>query len=117
MLRTMREMKHDAVRLDQSARDLVRRVVSDHCAHRAWSLHVCHVRTNHVHVVLSCDAHPADAMRQLKAWTTRRLRETQQKPPRATVWTEGGSRRWLWDIDSLKRAIRYVEDAQGGELR
>ncbi len=54
-------------------------------------------------------------MRQLKAWTTRRLREAGHVAAHAPVWTEGGSRRWLWNADSLRRAIEYVSIYQGDD--
>jgi hypothetical protein len=40
--------------------------------HRAWTLLAAHVRTNHVHVVITATAPPARVQGDLKAWSTRR---------------------------------------------
>ncbi|MBU0637938.1 MAG: transposase [Planctomycetes bacterium] len=95
----------------------MRKAISRHCDIREWTLHAANVRTNHVHVVVSCDVHPRQALDQFKAWCTRRLREAGHFAADQPVWTAGGSRRWLWDSDSLRRAIDYVSEYQGNDLR
>jgi len=113
LLHEVRVMADRPVRFCQSARRVVDATIKRHCEIRHWTLHAVNVRTNHVHVVLSCDIHPKEAMKQLKAWGTRRLREAGLLGAASPVWTEGGSRRWLWDTESLRRAIEYVSDYQG----
>jgi len=116
LLHEVRRMHHRPVRLTQTARRVVIDAITGHCGVRDWTLHAVNVRTNHVHVVLSCGVHPKEAMKQFKAWGTRRLREAGHVGADEPVWTEGGSRRWLWDADSLRRAIEYVSEYQGDEL-
>jgi REP element-mobilizing transposase RayT len=113
----VRTMSHRPVTLSVSARRVVTDTVKAHCEFRSWTLHAANARTNHVHAVMSCNVHPKAAMKQLKSWTTRRLRERGLMPPDTPVWTEGGSRRWLWSAEDLRRAIEYVDDYQGDDPR
>lgn len=94
--------------LSAAAREVVAAVVVKHCGIRRSSLRAENVRTNHVHVVVSVDVEPDAAMSQLKAWTTRGLREQGLYGPKQDVWTEGGSTRYLWTEESVGRACRYV---------
>ncbi len=109
-------MKHKAVLLSPQARTVVEKTIEAHCEHRKWTLHSRNVRSNHVHVIVSSDRTPARTMDELKAWCTRRLRESRLMTADAEVWTEGGSKRLLWDERSLREAIEYVADGQGPDL-
>lgn len=111
-VRCLFRMKHDPLELNTAARQIVDRVIFDHCRIRRWELHARNVRTNHVHLVVSCDVHPREAMNQFKAWSTRRLREAGLLGPTQPAWTEGGSRRWLWERDSVTAAVEYVNERQ-----
>ncbi len=60
---------------------------------------------------------------QFKAWSTRRLKELDEKryaengnrpQIRENWWAERGSRRYINDEESLEAAIRYVCDFQAG---
>ena len=103
--------------LDEAARRVARDTIIAHCRLRGWEIRALNVRTNHVHLVACCGETPAQsALDQLKAWCTRRLREAGLAGPRAAVWAEGGSKRHLWDSQSLNRAVAYVMDGQGGDL-
>jgi REP element-mobilizing transposase RayT len=103
-------MTENAITLDGDQRQLVERTIGDHCRIRGWQLHAVNARTTHVHAVVALDGTPEKALRELKAWTTRRLKEVY--PGRETWWTEKGSRRYLWTEDALESAIRYVLEMQ-----
>jgi REP element-mobilizing transposase RayT len=106
--------------LDREQRDLVEKTIADHCRHRNWILHRVSCRTQHVHVVVTApDRDPNDVMEQFKAWCTRRLKELDQqrttnpgKSTRGKWWTEGGSKRRLYDEASVEAAIKYVAEDQ-----
>lgn len=102
------------VRLTREARDIVESTIRDHCDHRRWELHALNVRSNHVHVVVRCpaDLAPETAMSQIKAWSTRRLRDAGLAGKQAKVWTEHGSTRWIKSDASLIAAIDYVNNHQ-----
>lgn len=107
-------MKWPAVTLDEPMRLTCRQTIEDHCRFRAWVLHAVHVRSNHIHVVISCGTTPPDrAVNQFKSWCTRRLREARSFAPDRPVWTEGGSTRYLWREFDVAEAVRYVQDGQG----
>jgi REP element-mobilizing transposase RayT len=103
-------MVQDVVTLNEAERELVAATIRDHCRVRGWPLHAVNVRTNHVHVVVGACAPPDKALREFKAWCTRRLREA--SPGRERWWTEGGSKRYLWKEESVAAAIAYVVEQQ-----
>jgi REP element-mobilizing transposase RayT len=114
-------MTEEVLTLDREQRHLVEKTITDHCRHRNWILHRASCRTQHVHVVVTAaDRDPNEVMEQFKAWCTRRLKELEQrrfaksrKPPgREKWWTEGGSKRRLYDEGSVEDAIRYVAEDQ-----
>jgi REP element-mobilizing transposase RayT len=112
-------MTDSACLLSPEERYVVETAVADHCQLRHWSLHVVNCRSNHVHVVLSATAPPKAVRNQLKAWCTRKLKESVRQdrpssPPqsRQRWWSERGSCRYLNDDDSLEAAIVYVRDFQ-----
>ncbi len=109
-------MTEDACRLQDVERTIVEEVISQHCEFRKWTLHVVNCRTNHIHVVVSAESAPTEVRRQLKAWTTRRLKENSSLKgndiPREKWWASRGSIRYLNDEDSLEAAILYVRDGQ-----
>ena len=110
------EVSRPPIRLDDRMRPVIEQAIRDHCAHRSWTLHEVHVRTNHVHVVLSAPCEPENPLREFKAWATRRLREAGLVDENDRIWTRHGSTRYLFTDESLARAIRYVRDGQGERL-
>ncbi len=111
-----RRLHHAPIELDAAARRIVADTIRAHCDVRGWDLLALNVRTNHVHVVVACDAHPDRALSEFKAWTTRRLREARCMAPDAVVWTHHGSTRYLWKKESVDAAMEYVVDRQGDDL-
>ena len=99
-------------RLREAARTLVRDAIVGLCQEKNWTLLALHVRTNHVHVVLSADRNPKRLRSDLKARASRELNrsgvDTNDKR-----WTRGGSGRHLFDEASIEAAVRYVLDEQG----
>jgi REP element-mobilizing transposase RayT len=108
-------MTKGATFLTPEARALVESTIRDHCAVRRWNLLALNARSNHIHAVVQCpvDLAPETAMSQLKAWSTRRLREAGIVPPDTKIWTEHGSTRWIKSEQSLLAAVDYVTNHQG----
>ncbi|MBI1763906.1 MAG: transposase [Acidobacteria bacterium] len=104
------------VTLDTARRTVVEQTVREVCQQRQWLLHALNVRTNHVHSVITAGREPEDAMNDLKAYATRRMREAGVLPPDQKPWSRHGSTRWLWTPHSLACAIDYVLNCQGDEL-
>ena len=109
-------LKHPKVKLDAKARRIAREAIEDYCRFKGWQIHAINVRTNHVHVVVEA-AEPASKMlNAIKARATRILREEKVFPPHQPVWTERGNKGRIRSERSLKRAIKYVQEAQGPDI-
>ena len=80
--------------LSQCQRQRVKETIQRHCEVRSWVLHALACQSQHVHVVLTATADsPATVCQQLKAWTSRILREHGERA--ACLWTRGYSARRL----------------------
>ncbi len=102
--------------LTPAARNRVTESIHALCAHRSWTILAVNVRTNHVHAVLNPgDTLPEKVVQQLKAWSTRALRESGDIAPDQPVWTRHASTRYLWKSEHVERAVVYVRDHQEGD--
>jgi REP element-mobilizing transposase RayT len=110
-------LSHRECTLDGSRRDVVRAAITRHCEFRGWCRHALAVRTNHVHVVVSCRCPPDRAMIEFKAYATRALRDEGLVGREQHVWSRHGSTRHLHFDEALHGAIRYVLEGQGPEPR
>ncbi len=113
-------MAEPAVLLDPEQRGVVEQTIREHCGVRRWTLHSVNVRSNHVHVVVTCDCAGERARDQFKLWTSRRLSEragltapVARKAGRRHWWTEGGDCLPIGDEQYLANAIVYVTERQG----
>jgi REP element-mobilizing transposase RayT len=109
-------MREPTYVLDASRRRVVFDTLHEVARHRGWQLLACHVRTNHVHVVVRADAAPEKVMSDFKAYASRRLREKLGEPANSKRWTQHGSTRYLWTDDSVLAAIEDVVTGQGDVL-
>ncbi len=102
-------MVHSEVRLDREMRRAVESAVFERCRFKNWQLHALNVRTNHVHAVLSAEHEPHDAvLQQLKACSTRRLRELGLATGDSRIWARHGSTRMIWTEADLADRVDYV---------
>ncbi len=102
--------------LDQPRRQVALRTVREVCSHRSWILYAVHVRTSHVHVVVTAPVSSEKVMADLKAWASRRLREAFGEDADRDRWTQHGSTRYLNDAKSFEAAVAYVVDEQGDPM-
>jgi REP element-mobilizing transposase RayT len=86
------------------------------CQHRNWHLFAAHVRTNHVHAVVSGDCKPEPIMNVFKSYASRRLNERSPASRDRNRWARHGSTRYLWSRESIDHAIRYVTEGQGAAM-
>jgi len=111
------KLKSDPDTLDAGQRQSVDGAIREVCAYRNWFLHALHVRTNHVHVVVSIGAEkPERAVNAFKAYATRRMKHDGNWQAQHSPWADKGSKRYLWNERSLTLAIDYVINGQGGDL-
>src|SRR5207244_7696574 len=94
-------------------RQVVLHTILEVARHRKWKIWAVHVRTNHVHIVVSAAVKPEKVMIDFKAWASRRLREAFGEDADRDRWTQHGSTRYLWDETALAEKIDYVLDGQG----
>ncbi len=98
--------------LSEAARKIVRDAITELCREKGWALLALHVRTNHVHAVVSADREPGRLMSDLKSRASRELNragvDAQEKR-----WTRHGSTRHLFDEASVAGAVSYTLDEQG----
>src|SRR5437660_12150245 len=66
--------------LDEARRTVVLETIQEVTRYRRWRLLACHVRTNHVHLVVTAEAKPEKIMSDLKAYASRRLKERLGEP-------------------------------------
>lgn len=108
-------MTHPPYILSATARAVARDAMVSLCSERAWFLSALHVRTNHVHAVVSADREPGRLMSDLKARASRDLNQlcVDACPKR---WTRHGSTRYLFDEASVAAAVAYTLDEQGERM-
>lgn len=112
-----RQLKRDPLFLSEPQRKSVEFAVRETCEKRKWYLRAITVRTNHVHTVISIGGkRPETALTAFKANATRQLRQDNRWRYDFSPWAEGGSKRYLWNEQSVARAIEYVLYGQGDDL-
>jgi REP element-mobilizing transposase RayT len=102
--------------LDGQQRGIVEMAVKGVCKHRGYGLYAINVRTNHAHAVVSSSHKPEPIIIAFKSNSTRELRTAGLVSAQQSVWSRGGSRRYLWKPTHLEGAIDYVLYGQGDDL-
>jgi hypothetical protein len=102
--------------LDEQRREIVMQTICEVCSHRKWKLWAAHVRTNHVHAVVTAECTPEKVMIDLKAWTSRRLKEMFAETADRDRWTQHGSTIYLNSLAALEGKIAYTLDEQGARM-
>jgi len=106
-------MTGKAYRLDAARRGLVFAGIRACCERRCWEAVAVHVRSNHVHVVVTCEERPEKVMSALKSYASRALNDAALDEPSIRRWTRHGSTRHLWKDSEVEAAIDYVVRRQG----
>ena len=109
-------MRETPYLLDAVRRSVVLETIQEVSGHRSWRLLACHVRTNHVHIVVAANALPEKVMSDFKAYASRRLKERLAEPADCKRWTQHGSTRYLWSELQVLGAIEYTVTGQGEPL-
>ncbi len=106
-------MTDEPYELDAPRRSIVLEALRTGCIHRGWALIAAHVRTTHVHVVVTAKDDPNAVMTALKAYATRDLNASGLDRPGRKRWTRHGSTCDLRTPEAAQRAARYVVEHQG----
>lgn len=102
--------------MDKPRRDAALAAVLERCSNLGVTLLAVHVRTNHVHLIVEADARPERIMSDLKSYASRYLNRLGLDEPGRKRWARHGSTRWLWKLEDVSAAIRYVVDEQGERM-
>ena len=102
--------------MDKQRRGIVLSAIVEHAAYKQWRLHAVHVRTNHVHVVVSGNIEPERIMNAFKSYASRALNAAELDIGRRHRWTRHGSTRYLFDEDAVLDSIDYVLNRQGSPM-
>jgi REP element-mobilizing transposase RayT len=97
-------------------RKLIEKAIRETCEIRKWPLYAINVRTNHVHTVISANRRAEFVLNALKANATRELRQNGLWTELFSPWARKGSKKKLWNEQSVAKAIDYVLNGQGDDL-
>jgi len=110
------QLKAEPLILKAKQRRSIKAAIRETCSIRKWSLLAINVRTNHVHSVVSANRKASLVLNAFKANATRQLRTDALWPHPFSPWADKGSKRKLWNEQSVAKAIDYVLNGQGGDL-
>ncbi|MFA5252689.1 MAG: transposase [Phycisphaerae bacterium] len=106
-------LKHPPIKLNALHRNIVLQAVLEVCEFRGWLAHAVHVRSNHIHIVVSGREKPEKMMRDFKIYATRAIKKDGDKIPAEKYWTRHGSTKYIWTKKKLCSSIEYVKNGQG----
>ncbi len=107
-------LREPAYSLAHQERLAVLQSIREVCEYRGRILVACHVRTTHVHVVVTSEAAGEKLMNDFKAYASRALNE--RGPKRNKRWARHGSIRGIANREQLVKVIRYVVEGQGDAM-
>jgi REP element-mobilizing transposase RayT len=99
--------------LDAARRTVVRDAIVEACQFRGWRIHALHVRTNHVHLVVTAEREPEFVMKTCKSRASRWLNEAGFDHPERKRWTDHGSTKYKWDEEGVAAVTHYTLYRQG----
>ena len=106
-------MSQPAYTLSEAERDIVCQAIVDLCLEKGWDLLAVHVRSNHVHFVVSADRDPGRLMSNLKARASRDLSRAGHGDQDRRRWTRHGSTLHLFHSADVAARVNYTLDQQG----
>ena len=95
--------KTKAYFLDEVYREIALKAIIEIAAKIAWKLWAAHVRSNHVHVMVSTNAPVERFMNDVETAISRRLNKAFPVECNWVRWTRHGSTRYLWRDDQIRR--------------
>jgi REP element-mobilizing transposase RayT len=102
--------------MSASERDIVCQAIVELARDRGWRLWAVHVRSNHVHAVVSAERDPDRIMSDMKGRASRDLTQAGFDGSERRRWTRHGSTQHLFRDDEVAVKIRYTLDQQGDRM-
>ena len=109
-------MPQEPYRLDVPRARIVLDAICEVCQCRGWDLVASHVRTTHVHVIVSSLSDPDRAISDFKSYSSRALNRPGYETADRKRWARGGSTRQLPTAEALRSAIQYVVNGLGDPM-
>ncbi len=106
-------MRFPPYELSDKIRPVVLQCLVETCRLRSWKMYAAHVRTNHVHVVVSANVAPEIILSAFKSNASRMLNQMERGDPDRKRWTRHGSTVYLWKDEDVASAVNYVVRGQG----
>lgn len=106
-------MSQEPYLLDTARRAVVHGALVEECAFRGWGLWALHVRSNHVHLVVSAEREPEFVLRACKIHASKCLNEAGIDEADRKRWTVHGSTRYLWTEAAIAAKVEYTLHRQG----
>lgn len=107
------EMKQPAYAMQSADREVVRDAIVALSEKKGWRLLALHVRSNHVHGVVSVNRDPGRVMSDMKARASRALMRAGLGDSIRKRWTRHGSTLHLFDAAAVADKIDYTLNRQG----
>ena len=105
-------MVQPAYVMGRPEREIVCQAIVQLAKERGWNLLAVHVRSNHVHVVISADRDPGRLMSDLKGRASRDLTRAGFDNAERRRWTRHGSTLHLVRDEQVEAKIHYTLDQQ-----
>jgi REP element-mobilizing transposase RayT len=102
--------------MSATEREIVCKAIVELAKQRGWKLWAVHVRSNHVHVVISAERDPGRIMSDMKARASRDLTRAGFDSVERRRWTRHGSTKHLFRVEDVETKIRYTLDEQGERM-
>ena len=80
---------------------------------KGWQLWCAHVRTTHIHIIVTAQSPVERVMNDFKTAISRRLNKQFPQEKYVIRWTRHGSTRYIWKEYQLEIKIVYVVEQQG----
>jgi len=109
-------LKQPPVKLGSQRRAAIEKAIRETCKIRGWVLLALNARSNHIHTVVSANCKPEPILNAFKANATREMREAGCWHSDRSPWIPRGSKKYLWDEESVSAAVAYVLYEQGEPL-
>jgi REP element-mobilizing transposase RayT len=99
--------------LDGPRRQVTLQALCEIAGRKGWTLHAVHVRSNHVHIIVTAEGPPERVLNDFKTAASRRLNKAFPAERDRTRWTRHGSTRYLWTEEAVAEKVNYALEGQG----
>jgi REP element-mobilizing transposase RayT len=114
--RAREAMTQPAYVMSAAERAIVCKAIVELAESKGWLLLAVHVRSNHVHVVVSAERDPGRLMSDLKGRASRDLTTAGFDDAGRRRWTRHGSTQHLFREEEVEEKIHYTLDQQGERM-